>query len=56
MALESLDHCAIRTSRLEETRRFHVEALEISPRALVDSLLLHRAAPSLPKGSAAFTS
>ena len=34
MALESLDHCAIRTTRLEETRRFYVEALglEVGPR------------------------
>ncbi|MBC7162216.1 VOC family protein [Immundisolibacter sp.] len=34
MALESLDHCAIRTARLEETRRFYVEALglEVGPR------------------------
>lgn len=54
MALESLDHRAIRTTRQEETRRFHSEALQI--RALVDSPLLDRAAPSLPKGSAAFTS
>lgn len=54
MALESLDHRAIRTTRQEETRRFHSEALHI--RALVDSPLLDRAAPSLPKGSAAFTS
>jgi hypothetical protein len=54
MALESLDHCAIRTSRQEETRRCHSEALQI--RALVDSPLLDRAAPSLPKGSAPFTS
>jgi catechol 2,3-dioxygenase-like lactoylglutathione lyase family enzyme len=34
MALEALDHCAIRTTRLEETCRFYVEALglEIGPR------------------------
>lgn len=56
MAFEPLDHCAIRTARLEESRRFHSEALEVGRRALVDNLLLDRAAPSLPKGSAAFAS
>ncbi len=46
MALESLDHCAIRTARQEETRRFHSEALQICPRALVDNPLPDRAAAS----------
>lgn len=34
MALEALDHCAIRTTRLEQTRRFYVDALglEVGPR------------------------
>ncbi|GAB4359552.1 MAG: VOC family protein [Immundisolibacter sp.] len=34
MTLHALDHCAIRTRRLEETRRFYVEALglEVGPR------------------------
>ena len=34
MALEALDHCAIRTTRLEETRHFYVDALglEVGPR------------------------
>lgn len=34
MTLHALDHCAIRTARLEETRRFYVEALglEVGPR------------------------
>lgn len=34
MALEALDHCAIRTTLLEETLRFYVDALglEVGPR------------------------
>ena len=34
MPLEALHHCAIRTTRLEETRRFYVDALglEVGPR------------------------
>ncbi len=48
MALESLGHCAIRSSRLEETGRFYVEAsgLEVGPKARLDNLLLDRAAVS----------
>jgi hypothetical protein len=48
MALESLGHCANRTSRVEETRRFYIEApsLEVGPEARVDNLLLNRAAAS----------
>lgn len=34
MTLEALDHCAIRTTRLEETHRFYVDVLglEVGPR------------------------
>ncbi|WP_372719739.1 VOC family protein [Immundisolibacter sp.] len=34
MALEGLDHCAIRTTRLEQTRSFYVDGLglEVGPR------------------------
>jgi hypothetical protein len=48
MALESLGHCANRTSRVEETRRFYIEApsLEVGPEARLDNLLLDRAAAS----------
>ncbi len=48
MALESLGHRAIHTSRVKETRRLHVEApaLEVGPEARVDNLQLDRAAAS----------
>jgi hypothetical protein len=48
MALESQGHGAIRTWRLEEARRFYVEAAgqEVGPEARVDNLLLNRAAAS----------
>jgi hypothetical protein len=48
MALESLGHGAIRTWRLEEARRFYIEApgLELGPKALTDNPLLDRVAAS----------
>ncbi|ANX03847.1 hypothetical protein [Immundisolibacter cernigliae] len=55
MTPDSLGHGAIRTWRLEEARRFHVEApgLELGPKALTDNPLLNRAAASRPGASAA---
>lgn len=56
MALESQGHGAIRTWRLEEARRFYVEAAgqEVGPEARVDNLLLNRWQPcGMPTGSSA---
>ena len=56
MALESLDHCAIRTTRLEETRRFYVEALAESAPERWSTTCCWIGRAFTPKGSAAFTS